>query len=77
LPDLLKTFQELINQREPGDIIIPKSVYDQNDTDSMISIGKNYSERIKKMIFKTNKGRVVNPLITPDILFSIMLLKLT
>ncbi|CAF1206769.1 unnamed protein product [Adineta steineri] len=38
VPDLLKTFQELINQREPGDIIIPKSIYDQHDTDSMISI---------------------------------------
>ncbi|CAF0864520.1 unnamed protein product [Rotaria sp. Silwood1] len=38
VPDLLKTFHELINQREPGDIIIPKSIYDQNDTDSMISI---------------------------------------
>ncbi|CAF1233447.1 unnamed protein product [Rotaria sordida] len=38
VPDLLKTFQELINHREPGDVIIPKSIYDQNDTDSMISI---------------------------------------
>ena len=37
---MLKTFQDLINQREPGDLIIPKNIYDQNDTDSMISIGK-------------------------------------
>ncbi|CAF4528545.1 unnamed protein product [Rotaria socialis] len=35
---LLKTFQELINLRGPGEVIIPKSIYDQNDTDSMISI---------------------------------------
>jgi rRNA pseudouridine-1189 N-methylase Emg1 (Nep1/Mra1 family) len=40
VPELLKTFQELINLREPGEVIIPKSIYDQNDTDSMISIGK-------------------------------------
>ncbi len=40
MPELLKTFQELINLREPGEVIIPKSIYDQNDTDSMISIGK-------------------------------------
>jgi hypothetical protein len=40
IPDLLKTFHEIINVREPGDIIIPKSIYDQHDTDSMISIGK-------------------------------------
>lgn len=39
VPELLKTFQDLINQREPGDLIIPKNIYDQNDTDSMISIG--------------------------------------
>ncbi|CAF2052224.1 unnamed protein product [Rotaria magnacalcarata] len=38
VPDLLKTFQEIINQREPADVIIPKNIYDQNDTDSMISI---------------------------------------
>ncbi|CAF4772035.1 unnamed protein product, partial [Rotaria sp. Silwood1] len=38
VPELLKTFQELINLREPGEVIIPKSIYDQNDTDSMISI---------------------------------------
>ncbi|UJR08308.1 hypothetical protein I4U23_012579 [Adineta vaga] len=38
VPDLLKTFQDLINQREPSDIIIPKSIYDQNETDSMIHI---------------------------------------
>ena len=44
LPDLLKTFQELINTREPGDLIIPKHVYDQHDTDSMISIGKSVSD---------------------------------
>ncbi|CAF4880102.1 unnamed protein product, partial [Rotaria socialis] len=34
VPDLLKTFQEIINQREPADVIIPKNIYDQNDTDS-------------------------------------------
>ncbi len=44
LPDLLKTFQDLINQRELGDVIIPKNIYDQNDTDSMISIGKILSQ---------------------------------
>ncbi|CAF3412974.1 unnamed protein product [Rotaria socialis] len=38
VPELLKTFQELINLRGPGEVIIPKSIYDQNDTDSMISI---------------------------------------
>ena len=38
VPELLKTFQELINLREPGEVIIPKSIYDQNDADSMISI---------------------------------------
>ncbi|CAF0871113.1 unnamed protein product [Adineta steineri] len=38
VPELLKTFQELINLSEPGEVIIPKSIYDQNDTDSMISI---------------------------------------
>ncbi|CAF1010544.1 unnamed protein product [Adineta ricciae] len=38
VPDLLRTFQDLINQRDPSDIIIPKSIYDQNDTDSMINI---------------------------------------
>ncbi|CAF4001433.1 unnamed protein product [Rotaria sp. Silwood2] len=37
-PELLKTFQELINLREPGEAIIPKNIYDQNDTDSLISI---------------------------------------
>ncbi|CAF0962194.1 unnamed protein product [Rotaria magnacalcarata] len=38
VPELLKTFQELISLRGPGEVIIPKSIYDQNDTDSMISI---------------------------------------
>lgn len=38
---MLKTFQELINHREPSDLIIPKNIYDQNDTDSMISIDYN------------------------------------
>jgi paired amphipathic helix protein Sin3a len=38
VPELLKTFQELINLREPGEVIIPRSIYDQNDTDSMITI---------------------------------------
>ena len=38
--DLLKTFQELINQREPGDVIVPRSIYNRNETDSMITIGK-------------------------------------
>ena len=40
VPDLLRTFQELINQREPGDVIVPRSIYNQNETDSMITIGK-------------------------------------
>ncbi|CAF1317350.1 unnamed protein product [Adineta ricciae] len=38
VPELLKTFQELISLREPGEAIIPRSIYDQNDADSMISI---------------------------------------
>jgi hypothetical protein len=43
VPDLLQIFQDLIHQREPHDVIIPKSVYDQTDIDSMISIGKIYT----------------------------------
>ena len=42
-PELLKTFQELINLREPGEVIIPKHIYDQSDSDSMISIGQSSS----------------------------------
>ncbi|CAF0785384.1 unnamed protein product [Didymodactylos carnosus] len=30
-PELLRTFQELINIREPGEVIIPKSISDPND----------------------------------------------
>ena len=55
VPELLKTFQELINLREPGEVIIPKSIYDQNDTDSMISIGKLNAIQIHfsiKIIFR-------------------------
>jgi len=38
VPELFRTFQELIHQREPTDLIIPKSFYDQTDSDSTISI---------------------------------------
>ena len=48
VPELLKTFQELIDLREPGEVIIPKSIYDQDDTDSMIRIGKFLTNRKRK-----------------------------
>ncbi|CAF0731849.1 unnamed protein product [Rotaria sordida] len=65
VPELLKTFQELINLREPGEVIIPKSIYDQNDTDSMISIdygscsqyGTSYRTVPRSYILPTCSGR--------------------
>ncbi|CAF4685393.1 unnamed protein product [Rotaria sp. Silwood1] len=65
VPELLKTFQELINLREPGEVIIPKSIYDQNDTDSMISIdygscsqyGTSYRSVPRSYIPPTCSGR--------------------
>lgn len=36
----MRKFQEMINLREPGEIIIPQSIHDQTDTDSMITIGQ-------------------------------------
>ena len=49
VPELSKTFQELINLREPGEVIIPKCIYDQNDSDSMLSIGESHSARENPM----------------------------
>ena len=54
VPELLKTFQELINLREPGEAIIPKNIYDQNDPDSMITIGKS---KQKFLFNKRNKKK--------------------
>ena len=51
MPELLKTFQELISLREPGEAIIPRSIYDQNDADSMISIGKEMAAKNKNASF--------------------------
>jgi len=59
VPELLKTFQELINLREPGEAIIPKNIYDQNDPDSMITIGKSKQKFLFNKRNKKNLSRVI------------------